>query len=154
MSLIYMPSLQPVEFPRFRALCNGGLPETFEDWTVAQTLRRRAMVVEGHHVIGVHVGPGDFERHCRSVNCAADAAALEALATRVGTRIYDRTETYYRARAETVVVEDTRSVGAPAPIDDVPVPRRRRWWNWSSWRRPRFGRFFGRRRRLSEYPAE
>ncbi|HXO02423.1 MAG TPA: hypothetical protein VN900_10230 [Stellaceae bacterium] len=145
MSVYYVPSLQPIEFARFRALNNSGLPETFEDWSVAQALRRRALAADGHHVIGVYVGPADFGRYCRSMNRAADIAALDALAMRIGTGVYDSTESYDRARAQTVVVEDTRS--GPAFAGDVPA-RRRHWW--SSWRRPGFLRFFGRRRPFAE----
>jgi hypothetical protein len=154
MSVYYVPSLQPIEFPRFRALCNDGLADTFEDWSVAQAYRRRALAAEGHHIIGVYVAPADLDRYCRSTRSAANTAALDALATRIGTGVYDSTETYNRVRAQTVVVDDTRSGPAFAgDADAIPVPARRRHW-WNSWRWPHFGRFFGRRRALAEHAAE
>jgi hypothetical protein len=152
MSVYYVPSLRPIEFARFRTLCNDGLADIFEDWAIAQTLRRRALAADGHHVIGVYVAPADFDSYCRSRNCARDFVALDALATRIGTGIYDSTKTYNRVRAETVVVEDTRSLAFAGDADAIPAPARRRHW-WSSWRWLRF-RLLGRKRPFETYPAE
>ncbi|HTZ34692.1 MAG TPA: hypothetical protein VMB84_01640 [Stellaceae bacterium] len=153
MTVYYVPVLQPVEFARFRALCNDSLADDFDAWAVAQDRRRRGLVAGGHHVIGVYVAPDDFRRHCRSANCAADPAALDALATGIGRRIYEDDAAYRRARAERVVVEETRS-GRSTPAATAaaaPAPRRR----WFAWRRPSFlVRIFRRRRPVAAQPAE
>jgi hypothetical protein len=145
MSIYYLPSLQPIEFAQFRALCNGGLAETFDAWALALSGKRRGLVAGGHHVIGVPVRPAQFRHHCRTTNCAPDAVALDVLATRIGTGIYDSEAAYRRDRARIVVVEETRS-GQP-----VPSVSAARWHWWGSWRWPRF---FGRRRALAVQPGE
>ena len=150
MSVYYVPSLKPVQYADFVALCNDRIAETFEDWQVAQSLMRRDLVARGHHVVGVDVGPGDLRRYCRAMSRRADAAALSALAAQIGRDRFEPGESDERARAGTVIVENSaeqRAIFEDNRADESPIPRKRHWW--SGWRRPKFLRWLDRRRPLA-----
>ena len=142
MTVYYVAAVAPIVYPSLYRLCDGRLPDTFWDWRLREDETRRGLVANGHHVIGICVVPGDLQQYCRSMNCQADGAALNALAARFGAERYGGVESYERVRAQTVVVEDAR--GAPVTagdervlVEDVP-PIRRHWWQL--WKRPGFAR--------------
>jgi hypothetical protein len=140
MAVYYLASIPPVAYPAFYNLCDGRLPDTFEEWRVLEDLARRDLVASGHHVIGLPVEPVRFRDHCRFMNCQADGVALTAFATRIGNDRFGTGENYGAVRARTVIVEDTRG---PVVAEDTgtgtvileEVPPRRHWWQF--WRRSR-----------------
>ena len=52
MAIYYVASIAPVAYPVFYDLSDRRLPETFEEWRLAETLARRDLVARGHHVVG------------------------------------------------------------------------------------------------------
>jgi hypothetical protein len=126
MAIYYVASIAPVAYPVFYDLSDRRLPETFEEWRLAETLARRDLVARGHHVVGLPVEAVGFRDHCRSLNCRADGVALTNFATRVGNDRFGTNETYRAVRARTVVVEDTRA--GPEIVEEI--PSRRHWWQF------------------------
>ena len=55
MAVYYLASIPPVAYPAFYNLCDGRLPDTFEEWRVLEDLARRDLVASGHHFIGLPV---------------------------------------------------------------------------------------------------
>jgi hypothetical protein len=142
MALYYVGLVAPLDYPALYALCEGRLPDTFEEWRVIEDLARRELVAEGHHVIGLHVDVVNLRDYCRSANIRADMAALHALATEIGNREFATQREYAVLREQTVVVEDIRT-GTVAEEEAAGGPLiaqapRRHWWQ--RWRRPSFAR--------------
>ena len=137
MTTYYVPAIVPIAYPAVHGLCNGRLPDTFEEWRVRESNARRELVAQGHQVYGMALSPADLDRHCRSRNCRADADALADLAMRRGVETYGGEAEYARYRASTVVVDDVR-VARPndAIVEEVLPGRWRRPW-WAFWR-PRY----------------
>ena len=139
MAVYYVASIAPVAYPHFYNLCDGRLPDTFEEWLLVESRARRDLVTRGHHVIGLPVEIVRFRDHCRSMNCQADRVALTTFATRIGNDRFGTYESYDAVRARTVVVEDTRA--GPVVVEETrsgpvfveEVPPRRHWWQF--WRR-------------------
>jgi hypothetical protein len=137
MAVYFVPSIAPIDYPLLYELCEGRLPATFEEWLLAEELARRELVAEGHHVIGIAVAPGDLRAHCRSLNCRADAAAMNLYVMNAGRTTYPD---YTEVRSSTVIAEDLRAqrvaAGQPAIIETpvlvgtVPAARRRRFFGW------------------------
>jgi len=142
MSLYYVGLVAPIDYPALYALCDGRLPETFEEWRIVEDQRRREFVAAGHHVIGLHVDVVALRDYCRSNRIRTDMAALHALATEAGNREFATEREYALLREQTVVVEDVRTgtvaeeEAAGGPL--VARPPRRHWWQ--RWRRPFFAR--------------
>ena len=142
MALYYVGLVAPVDYPSLYWLCDGRLPDTFEEWRIIEDQIRRDLVAAGHHVIGLHVDVPALRDYCRAGRIRADAAALHALATEIGNREFATQREYAILRQQTVVVEDIRTgtvaeeeaFGGPL----VGRPPRRRWWQ--VWRGPTYAR--------------
>jgi hypothetical protein len=142
MALYYIGLVAPIDYPALCTLCEGRLPDTFEEWRIIEDRVRRDLVATGHHVIGLHIDVIALRDYCRRANIRADTAALHALATQIGNREFATQRKYAVVRGQTVVVEDVRTgtvaeeEAAEGPL--VTQTARRHWWQ--RWRRPSFAR--------------
>jgi hypothetical protein len=141
MSLYYVGLVAPIDYPDLYALCDGRLPDTFEEWRIIEDQVRRDLVAAGHHVIGLHIDVVALRDYCRSNRIRTDMAALHALATQIGNREFATQREYAILREQTVVVEDVRT-GTVAEEEAAggPLVRAPRQYWWQRWRRPVYAR--------------
>jgi hypothetical protein len=89
MSTFFFPKLDASNYQSFRRLINDEMPETFNEWSQRQSLKKDQYLLNLHPdrlCVDIEINPDQFSKYCRSTNSSNTLDTLDRLAAEIGSR--------------------------------------------------------------------
>ena len=77
MTIHYVASITPYDYPAFRQMCDDRFPETFEEWRVIEDERRWRRAASTDVFVPVQIAPDDLAEYCRTARRPIGGDALD-----------------------------------------------------------------------------